>query len=250
MPTSVRTALAHGLRAVRPSRWDSIAEVVSPALPARLRGTLPGDKLHKLAGVLAAPSAEAMYRGLVTFWEPGEVALQPDEPPTALTDSEQWADVLDLTQRMMFLDSISYLPDDILAKVDRASMAVSLEVRVPMLDHRVAEFAWTLPLGMNMKDGMGKWPLRQVLYRYVPRELIERAKMGFGVPIDAWLRGPLRQWAEELLDAGRLRNEGFFDADAVQVKWQEHLSGRRNWAYLLWCVLMFQAWLATEQVRS
>ena len=242
MPKPARVAMAHGLTALPSQGWDRIFSTVEAILPRRLQTSLPGDKLHKLAGVLACASPEAMYRGLVSFWEPESVVLGASEPPTALTDDGQWADVPDFTQRMMFLDLVSYLPDDILAKVDRASMAVSLEVRVPLLDHRVAEFAWTLPSAMKIQEGQGKWPLRQVLYKYVPRELIERPKMGFGVPIDEWLRGPLREWAENLLDESRLKREGFFNSGAVREKWNEHLTGNRNWAYHLWNVLMFQAW--------
>ena len=235
--------MARGLMALPPQAWDKIFAAMGSVLPHRLRASVPGDKLHKLAGILACTSPEAMYRGLVSFWDPESVVLGASEPPTALTDPGQWADVPDFTQRMMFLDLVSYLPDDILAKVDRASMAVSLEARVPLLDHRVAEFAWTLPVAMKIRDGQGKWPLRQVLYKYVPREPIERPKMGFGVPIDAWLRGPLRVWAENLLDESRSKKEGFFNPCAVREKWNEHLAGSRNWAYQLWNVLMFQAWL-------
>lgn len=243
MPKPVRAALAYGLTALAPQSWDGILSSLGPALPGRLRAQLPGDKLHKLAGVLACASPEEVYRGLVSHWEPESVVLGASEPATALTDRAQWADLPDFTQCMMFLDLVSYLPDDILAKVDRASMAVGLEARVPLLDHRVAEFAWHLPLAMKIRQGQGKWILRQVLYNYVPQALIERPKMGFGVPIDAWLRGPLRDWAESLLDESRLRKEGYFDPAPIRRKWAEHLSGQRNWQYHLWDVLMFQAWL-------
>ena len=246
MPKSARVTMAHALTALPTHRWDKIFSAMETILPRRLRANLPGDKLHKLAGVLACASPEAMYRGLVSFWEPASVVLDASESPTALTDNGQWADIPDFTQRMIFLDTVSYLPDDILAKVDRASMAVSLEGRVPLLDHRVAEFAWTLPLDMKIRGGQGKWPVRQVLYKYVPRELIERPKMGFGVPIDVWLRGPLREWAESLLDDTRLKKEGFLNSSVVREKWNEHLLGSRNWSSQLWTVLMFQAWLESQ----
>lgn len=242
MPKPARLAMACGLTALSPQGWDKIVTAMGSVLPRRLQARLPGDKLHKLAGILACVSPEDMYRGLVSHWEPESVVLDALEPPTALTDHAQWADVPDFTQHMMFLDLVSYLPDDILTKVDRDSMAVSLEVRVPFLDYRVAEFAWRLPLSMKIRDGQGKWLIRQVLYKYIPRELIERPKMGFEVPIDVWLRGPLREWAENLLDESRLKKEGYFNPAPIRMKWREHLSGERNWQHHLWDVLMFQAW--------
>jgi asparagine synthase (glutamine-hydrolysing) len=146
-------------------------------------------------------------------------------------------------QRMMLWDSLTYLPDDILTKVDRAAMGVGLETRIPFLDHRVAELAWRLPLEMKIKNGEGKWPVRQVLYKYVPRELIERPKAGFAVPVGQWIRGPLREWASDLLDEKRIQREGYFNPELVKELWEQHLSGSYDWTSRLWAILMFQAWL-------
>jgi len=152
-----------------------------------------------------------------------------------------------LVERMMYTDALTYLPDDIMVKVDRAAMAVSLETRAPFLDHRVVELAWRLPLRAKVRDGEGKWALRRLAYRHVPRALLDRPKQGFGVPIDSWLRGPLRQWAGDLLSPERLRREGFLAAEPIATKWAEHLGGGRNWQYHLWDVLMFEAWLDAER---
>lgn len=250
VPLPLRRLAAAGVRAVSPAAWNNLFGLAAPLLPQRLRFALPGDKLHKAAGLFAARRPEEIYLRLVSHWEyPTDVVLGVErEPPTPLTDPAAWIACPDSERRMMYLDSITYLPDDILVKVDRAAMGVSLETRVPLLDHRLVEFAWRVPLSMKLRNGEGKWLLRQVLYRYVPKELIERPKMGFGVPIEHWLRGPLKEWAEDLLSEDRLKREGFFDPAPIRTRWQEHLSGRRNWAYHLWDVLMFQAWL--ENVTS
>jgi asparagine synthase (glutamine-hydrolysing) len=180
---------------------------------------------------------------LVSHWKrPADVVLGASEPPTLVTDAADRPALAGFTERMMYLDSVTYLPDDILTKVDRASMAVGLEVRVPLLDHRVYEFAWSMPLHQKLRAGRGKWALREVLYRYVPPALVDRPKSGFGVPVGAWLRGPLRDWGEALLAPDRLRADGFFDVAAVRAAWDTHLAGRADLQYHLWDVLMFQAW--------
>lgn len=213
-------------------------------LPKRFRINHFADRLPKLAEVLAHPHGEAFYRELVSHAKrPEQLVIGATEPDTILSKPDRLPELPGLRERMMYLDMMTYLPDDILTKVDRASMAVSLEARVPLLDHRVVEFAWRVPTAFKCRDGEGKWLLRQVLYRYVPRELMERPKMGFGVPIEHWLRGSLRAWAEELLDERRLREQGFFDPTPIRQMWKEHLSGERRWHYYLWDVLMFQAWL-------
>lgn len=248
LPLSLRSAATGMVRALSPTAWNRVFGVASALLPRRYRFTLPGDKLHKAASLFSAAHPEEIYLRLVSHWEDSvAVVLGAEEPSTPFTDSSAWLGCPDFEQRMMYLDSITYLPDDILVKVDRAAMGVSLETRVPMLDHRIVEFAWRLPLSLKIRQGQGKWLLRQVLYQYVPKELIERPKMGFGVPIDHWLRGPLKDWAEDLLDEGRLTRESFFDPAPIRLKWAEHLSGRRNWAYHLWNVLMFQSWLASRE---
>jgi asparagine synthase (glutamine-hydrolysing) len=207
-------------------------------------GTGLGEKVHKFAEILALPQKEALYNRLISHWkQPETIVINSSEPATAISDQKFWLNSLDFTQHMMYVDSLTYLPDDILTKVDRASMGVSLESRVPLLDHRVVEFAWRIPLSMKIRSSRGKWLLRQVLYKYVPQNLIDRPKMGFGVPIDSWLREPLQDWAEALLDKNRLQTQGFFNPEPIRQKWTEHLSGNRNWHFYLWDVLMFQAWL-------
>lgn len=247
MPFPVRKGLAALLRTLPPAMWSRVLNSIGPLAPSPLRGGIGGDKLHKLASILAVRSPDEIYKGFTSHWaRPEDIVIGGIEPMTALTDPAQNIGLSDFTESMMYLDTVSYLPDDILVKVDRASMAVSLESRIPFLDHRLVEFAWRLPLSMKIRHGQGKWILRQVLQQYVPKKLTERPKMGFGVPIDAWLRGPLKDWAEDLLSESRIRREGYFNPAPIRQKWAEHLSCHRNWQYHLWDVLMFQAWLQNK----
>jgi len=245
LPLAVRQTVASLLQAGTPAAWDSIFKLLWPVLPARFRQQMPGDKLHKLARLLTLDDPLAMYMRMISLWhEPASVVLGATEPASIMAVAGQLPPDLGLVERMMLIDTQHYLPGDILAKVDRASMAVSLEARVPFLDHEVVELAWRMPLGWKVRDGVGKWVLREVLARHVPRAMFERPKMGFGIPIDAWLRGPLRTWAEDLLSESRLRQAGYFDPVAVRQVWQAHLAGGQNLQYLLWGVLMFEGWRA------
>jgi asparagine synthase (glutamine-hydrolysing) len=251
LPAALRKLAASGIVGISPKRWNSMAGLMEPILPSSLRGVKVGDKLHKGAQLLSCQSRDEVYLHLMSQWnDPAALVIGGHQPPTLMTGNAPAFTGLDDVQRMMALDMITYLPDDILTKVDRAAMGVSLETRVPFLDHRVVEFAWRLPQSMKVRDGQTKWAMRQVLYRHVPRAMIERPKQGFGVPITHWLRGELRDWAEALLDASRLRREGFFDPTIVRAKWQQHLSGEQNWHRQLWNVLMFQQWLEHQHASS
>jgi asparagine synthase (glutamine-hydrolysing) len=244
LPFALRGLLASVIQQVSPRGWDALYARLAPVLPAGWRQNLPGDKLYKLAELLHAGHPDGLYQRLVSLWKtPDDFVIGGHEAATLLTDPTVRQSLPDFTERMMFLDLVTYLPDDILVKVDRASMGVSLEARSPLLDHRLVEWAWQLPLRFKARGHQSKWLLRQVLYRYVPATLIERPKMGFGVPIDSWLRGPLRDWAEALLDEHRLRREGFLQPEPIRKAWAGHLSGHCNDQYRLWAVLMFQAWL-------
>jgi asparagine synthase (glutamine-hydrolysing) len=214
-----------------------------PFLPKSWRQRMPGYKMHKLASLLLSESPMEMYAGMASHWPDPErlVAGAANLRPLHMIE-DQWLTMPEFERQAIYLDTITYLPNDILVKLDRATMACGLEGRIPFLDPRVVEFAWRLPLHMKVRPNQGKWLLRQVLYRYVPRNLVERPKMGFGIPLDSWLRGPMREWAEALLEPRRLREEGFFDPTAVREKWNDHLCGRGAWQFHLWDILMFQLW--------
>jgi len=247
LPVFARHAGASLLRSLSPATWDKLFDWARPVLPSRLRLSIPGEKARKLADVLALSDGHEFYRQLTSHWtDPASLVIGATEPQTLITNPAAWPQTDSLEHAMMAMDAQTYMADDILTKVDRAAMANSLETRVPMLDHRVVELAWRMPLNLKIREGQGKWFLRQVLYKHVPRELIERPKMGFGIPLDTWLRGPLREWAEALLDESRLRSEGYFHPAPIRTMWAEHLSGKKNWQYHLWSVLMFQAWLEAQ----
>lgn len=243
-PIPIREVLSKLITSIAPATWDKLGGI----LPETNKYAFLGDKMHKGAGVLASNSLLQLYLGMVSqITNPSEWVINGKEPPTKLIGNLPSLKGFGSVEQMMLLDTLSYLPDDILVKVDRAAMGVSLEGRVPFLDHDIVEFAWSLPMEYKLHDGQTKWPLRQLLYRYVPKELIDRPKMGFGVPIGDWLRGPLREWAEMLLSVERLSRDGYFYPHIIRSKWAEHLSGSRNWQSQLWTVLMFQAWLENEK---
>lgn len=226
--------------------------MVPPAFASRVSGAGQArDKLQKLARTIGSArlgSIDDLYAALVSEWaHPESIVVGGVLPNNLLDDRSRWPELKDPAARMMAMDGLTYLPDDILVKVDRASMAVSLETRAPFLDRDVIELAWSLPQRMKLRDGQGKWALRQLLDRHVPRALVERPKMGFGVPLDQWLRGPLRDWAETLLAEDRLRQEGFFHPAPIRKAWKLHLRGNGDFGYRLWSVLMFQAWLPHQE---
>lgn len=244
LPRPVRVGAARALDAVSPAAWDALFERAGPVLPKALRVRMPGLKIAKVARVLPSSNLDEVHRLLASHVaDPGALVIGATEPPTRLTEPGRWPDRLDPVARMMALDTVTYLPDDILTKVDRATMASSLEARVPFLDPAVAAFAWSLPLEDKLRAGEGKWVLRQLLYRHVPRALVDRPKMGFGIPVADWLRGPLRPWVDDLLAGERLRAEGYFDPGAVRALWSEHRSGRSDRHGELWDLCMFQAWI-------
>lgn len=241
VPAFLRKGAAAGILAL-PS---TVVRGATGILPKRLRSMHLADRLPKAANIIGANSAMAFYKALVSNCSvPTSLVLgATGEPGTVLDDADHLVDRLGFDRAMGLTDTVTYLPGDILTKVDRAGMAVSLESRIPLLDHELVEFAMRVPQEFKQRDGQSKWLLRQVLYRYVPQELMDRPKMGFGIPIEHWLGGPLRDWVETLIDEERLRSEGYFDPAPIRKMWKEHQSGERRWHAQLWSILMFQAWL-------
>ncbi len=243
IPAPIRSLGASILQAVPPERLNSAFYMLSKLLPETLHYGSPADKAQKLATFFSCDSPQALYYCALSHWSsPSDVVLDSHEPDTVRERITDLSTNLTIEESMMLTDLVNYLPDDILTKLDRASMAVSLEARVPLLDHRIVEFAWKLPLRVKIRNGEKKWILRQVMQKYLPAEFQKRPKMGFAVPIDRWLRGPLRDWAENLLSERNLSDHGLFDVQRIRDKWRQHLSGNRNWQYLLWDVLVFQDW--------
>ncbi len=235
----LKTISGGAISALSPQTWDNLSKLI----PANSRPRQMGIKMHKVANVLSAQDDMALYRRLISFWDqPENLVPGAQEQQNCLWDENIKDHIPPFIERMQVLDGLTYMPDDILTKVDRASMAVSLEARVPLLDHRIAEFAFHLPRHQRVRDGQGKWLLRNVLARYVPRALFQRPKMGFGIPIGEWLKGSLREWADDLLSTEKLEADGMLNAQPIQQVWQQHLSGQINAETQLWTVLMFQSW--------
>jgi len=247
LPKNIRYALGLAINSPSQNSWDRLNIISEKYFSKRFHVSRLGEKLDKLSDVLSVKKPEDMYWGLVSQWKDAEdIIIGAGKLTNEFSCYSECEELKEIEHRMMYLDAMTYLPNDILTKVDRAAMVNSLETRVPFLDHRIVEFAWKLPLSMKIREGKGKWLLRQVLHKYVPEKIIDRPKMGFAIPVDIWLRGPLRDWAESLLDESRLKSEGYFDHIAIREKWSEHLSGRRNWHSQLWSVLMFQSWCEAQ----
>ncbi len=249
LPHAARAALASVLEGVPIGAANRLFAFADPIFRRYGSGGAAGDKIQKLAELLALPDEKALYVNLLSHWkEPERLVPGAAERPRLVDLTPRPSGFRDDMHPLMYDDMLAYLPDDILVKLDRTSMSVGLEARVPIIDHRVVELAWSLPLSLKVKNGTTKWALRRVLERYVPAEIVDRPKMGFGLPIDIWLRGPLKAWAEDLLSESRIRRDGLLEPGPIQQKWREHASGKRDWHYYLWDVLVLQAWREAHAV--
>ena len=244
IPFKLRNIISNFIQKIPPSKWDDFYYACEIFLPRHLRINLPGIKIYKISDLIKYETLYEIYLSLISSWSsPHEIILDKN-------DNKEFEDfefsnikLKDPFHQIMCMDTLNYLPNDILVKIDRAAMASSLETRLPLLDHRVIEFAWKTPLNMKLKDNQSKWLLRQVLKRYLPDNLIEGPKKGFSVPIAQWLRGPLKNWADDLLDEKLIFSQNYFSAKPIKIKWEEHLSGKQDWSKQLWTILMFQSWL-------
>ena len=244
IPWQIRRIVAHIIQATPKRSFNYAAKFLNPLLPKKFQAPELEPKIRDIAEFLTARTLEELYLRQMSYWQtPDEVIISAEEPVTIVSDTSGWPRFGDSVACMMLVDQQSYLPDDILVKSDRASMGNSLELRVPFLDHKLIELTWRIPMNQKASNGIGKLILKRLLARYVPPELTERPKMGFGIPLNVWLRGPLRTWAEALLASDLLSDDGFFKPESIRYVWDEHLSGTRDHAYALWNVLMFQAWL-------
>lgn len=240
IPFILRQIIAYGIKSISPNSWNELFKL----MPGLNKYGNYGYKIHKGASALEAKTLSNLYYILCSQWQnPTKTVIDSKEPPTLLTSLKPDLKGLNAQQEMMVLDLITYLPNDILVKIDRAAMASSLETRAPLLDHKLIEYVWKIPHSLKLKNGDSKWILKQILNQYIPKYLTERPKMGFGVPLGSWLRGPLKDWAENLLNEKRLVEEGYFNPKIIRDKWSEHLSNTKNWHHDLWNVLMFQAWI-------
>ena len=243
MPLIFRKTLASTIRSISPKKLDKILNF----LPKLDHHSGFGDRMHKVANVLDLKELNDIYYTLRSHWpNPSEIVKNSKEPSTLLTKYKPNLNILNHQEKMMALDLLTYLPDDILVKVDRAAMASSLETRIPFLDHKLIEYVLKIPHSLKFRNGQGKWILKRILNQYIPKNLTERPKKGFEIPLSSWLRGPLRDWAENLLNEKRLNEENYFNSKLIREKWSEHLSGRKNWQHDLWDILMFQAWVETN----
>lgn len=251
IPAPVRKHISRAITNQSATAIDRMFFFLSPILKKYGSPARTGTKLRRVADVLKCTDFQQLYRSMVSLWKnPQKVVLDSEDTYSVLNDCLSLSGLTEMGRQMRFLDQLTYLPDDILVKVDRAAMAVSLESRVPLLDHRVVDFAWRLPNSLLRNCGKSKWILRQVLYKYVPKALVDRPKMGFGVPIGSWLRGSLRDWAEDLLDERKLINDGFLNAQEIRRRWKEHIQGIHDWQHQLWTILMFQAWRRHAESQS